>query len=181
MKIIIPCRYNTTMPKEIIFIGDSLIEFYDWAARFPDYRVHNMGRAGETVEGLLSRMQRESGSWPAPDCVFIMSGANNLAMQETGFIAEYREIIRMFQGKAPGARVFIHSVLPTLLPWITPEMVKYLNGYLRKLAEETGVTYLDVHSLFLEAGVRECLLEDGVHVSAKGYEIWSKAVEEALG
>jgi lysophospholipase L1-like esterase len=169
------------MPKEMILIGDSLIEFYDWAERFPAYTVHNMGRAGETVEGLLSRMERESGSWPSPDYVFIMSGANNLAMQETGFIAEYREIIKRFQAKAPDARIFVHSVLPTLLPWITPEMVTYLNGYIRKLAGETGVTYLDIHSLFLEAGVRECLLEDGVHVSARGYEVWSRAVEEALG
>jgi len=168
------------MPGEIIFIGDSLIEFYDWAARFPDYTVHNMGRAGETVEGLLSRMQRESASWPAPDYIFIMSGANNLAMRETGFIAEYREIINRFQAKAPVARIFIHSVLPTLLPWITPEMVTYLNGYLRKIADETGVEYLDVHSLFFEEGVRNCLLDDGVHVNARGYEIWSKAVEEVL-
>lgn len=168
------------MPKEIIFIGDSLIEFYDWDSRFLDYTVHNMGRAGETVEGLLARVQRESGSWPVPDYVFIMSGANNLAMQETGFIAEYREIIKRFQEKAPGARIFIHSVLPTLLPWITPETVKFLNRYIQKLADETGVAYLDVHSLFVDVGVRECLLEDGVHVSARGYEIWSKAVEEAL-
>jgi lysophospholipase L1-like esterase len=168
------------MLNRIIFIGDSLIEFYDWAERFPGYEVHNMGRSGETVEGLLSRMKRESASWPEADYVFIMSGANNLAMKETGFIAEYREIIKRFQKMLPEAKIFIHSVLPTLLPWTTTESVKYLNGYLTKLAVETRATYLDIHSLFMEAGVRECLLEDGVHVSPRGYEIWSKAVEEVL-
>jgi lysophospholipase L1-like esterase len=168
------------MPKEILFIGDSLIEFFEWAARFPEHRVRNMGRAGETVEGLLNRMNRELGGWPEFDYVFIMSGANNLAIEETGFIVEYREIIEKFQSQSPGAKIYINSILPTLLPWITPEMVKYINGYIKKLADETGTTYLDIHSLFIEAGVRECLAQDGVHISAKGYEVWSKVVEEAI-
>lgn len=168
------------MPKEILFIGDSLIEFFDWAARFPGHRVQNLGRAGETVEGLLNRMNREIGGWPRFDYVFIMSGANNLAIEETGFIAEYREIIRKFQAQSPGAKVYVNSILPMLLQWIPPEMIKYTNKYLRELAAETGATYLDIHSLFLEAGVRECLLEDGVHISEKGYEVWSKAVEEVI-
>lgn len=169
------------MSKELIFIGDSLVEFYDWAARFPSHGVHNMGRAGETVEGLLARLGREIGGWPAPDYVFIMSGANNVAMEETGFIAEYREIINKIKAKYPGAKVYVHSLLPTLLPWVTPETIRHVNGHLGKLAEETGAGYLDAHSLFLEAGVRDCLVEDGVHVSARGYEVWSRAVEEVIG
>ncbi len=169
--------FNSPMPKEIIFVGDSLIEFYDWAARFPGHRVHNLGRAGETVEGLLSRITRDLGGWPVPDFVFIMSGANNVAMEETGFIGEYRETINRIKAKAPGAKVYIHSILPMLLPWVTHEMVTHINGYLRKLAEETGAGYLDVNSLFVEAGVRECLVEDGVHISERGYEIWSKMIE----
>lgn len=169
------------MPKEIIFIGDSLIEFFDWAARFPAYKVHNMGRAGETVEGLLSRMERELDGWPVPDFVFIMSGANNVAMEETGFIGEYREIINKIKARFPGVHIYVHSLLPMLLPWVTPEMITHANGYLRRLAEETGTNYLDIHGLFLEAGVRECLVEDGVHISEKGYEVWSGVVEELIG
>jgi lysophospholipase L1-like esterase len=168
------------MPKDLVFIGDSLVEFFDWASRFRAHRAHNMGRAGETVEGLLARLGREIEGWPSPDYVFIMSGANNVAMEETGFVAEYREIIKRIKEEFPGARVYVHSLLPTLLPWVAPETIRQVNGRLRELARETGAGYLDVHSLFLEAGVRGCLVEDGVHVSAKGYEVWSRAVEEVI-
>ncbi len=167
--------------KEILFIGDSLIEFFDWAGRFPDHKVHNMGRAGETVEGLLNRMGRELDAWPAFDYVFIMSGANNIAIEETGFIAEYREIATRFKPQSPGAKVYINSILPTLMPWIRPELITQVNGYLKKVAEETEATYLNIHSLFLDAGLGACLLPDGVHISARGYEVWSGKVEEIIG
>ncbi|HDH01537.1 MAG TPA: GDSL family lipase, partial [Nitrospirae bacterium] len=42
--------------KDILFLGHSLIEFFDWQTRFPDHRVASLGVAGETVEGLLSRL-----------------------------------------------------------------------------------------------------------------------------
>ncbi len=142
--------------------------------------MHNLGRAGETVEGLLSRMGRELEGWPAPDYVFIMSGANNVAMEETGFITEYRDIIKQFRAKAPDAKIFVHSLIPMLLPWVTPEMITNVNGLLQKVAEETGAEYLDIHGLFVDSGVRDCLLEDGVHVSEDGYDIWSAKVEEVI-
>jgi hypothetical protein len=37
----------------ILFLGHSLIEFFDWQKRFPDHLAVNLGKAGESVEGLL--------------------------------------------------------------------------------------------------------------------------------
>ena len=68
--------------KKLLFLGDSLIEYYDWAERFADYDVHNLGIAGETVEGLASRLGRILRELKAPDIVFIMSGINNMAMED---------------------------------------------------------------------------------------------------
>jgi len=39
--------------KTILFIGDSLTEFFDWQKRFPGHKVVNLGSAGETVETLF--------------------------------------------------------------------------------------------------------------------------------
>ncbi len=44
--------------KNIVFIGDSLTGYFDWQKRFPDYDVKNLGIGGETVEGLMGRMDR---------------------------------------------------------------------------------------------------------------------------
>ncbi|MFH7326252.1 GDSL-type esterase/lipase family protein [Desulfurivibrio sp. C05AmB] len=165
--------------REIIFIGDSLIEYYDWNDRFPQHRVHNLGWSGETLEGLRTRV----GSYeqrPKPDFIFIMSGTNNIAREETGVIMTYREIINQFHNTFPDARIFIHSIPPMLLPWVKPEVITQVNDKLRQLADETGCGYVDIHTLFLQAGVEECLEEDGVHICEKGYEIWSALIEDIL-
>jgi len=41
--------------KRLLFIGDSLIEFFDWQGRFSDCLVKKLGRAGETVQEILAR------------------------------------------------------------------------------------------------------------------------------
>jgi lysophospholipase L1-like esterase len=51
------------------------------------------------------------------------------------------------------------------------------------MANQHGMTYLDLYSLFLdkEGGPDpELYEEDGVHLSGKGYTIWSRAVEDFL-
>jgi lysophospholipase L1-like esterase len=168
------------MAKDIILAGDSLIEYYDWQGRFPSHRVTNLGISGETVEGLLRRTGRIITGHPPSDLVFLMSGINNLAMEDSGFTGAYRQVVEGFSSAWPGARIYVNSLLPTLLPWIPPGDITTINLSLKKLAAGTGALYLDVHALFLKAGVKECLLEDGVHVSETGYTVWSGAIERIL-
>lgn len=172
------------MGKGLLFIGDSLVEFFDWAARFPKHTVYNMGIAGETVDGLYRRLERTVGNLNDVDMVFIMSGINNLAMDDKGFIRTYRKIIREMTGRFPSVRIFVHSLLPVLYPFISNDDVRSINLQLRTLAGDEGVCYLDIHSHFLDDGDNpdpSCLSDDGVHLSNKGYVVWSGEIEKLLG
>jgi lysophospholipase L1-like esterase len=165
---------------DILFMGDSLIEFFDWAGRFPGHRVANLGISGETVEGLHRRLEAIISTHPSADTVFLMSGINNLAMEDTAFPRAYGNIISRLSSAYPSAEVFVNSLLPTLMPWISPEGIVEMNTVLRDLAMKTGAVYLDIHSLFINSGLRQCLLEDGVHISGYGYEVWSGALAEII-
>jgi lysophospholipase L1-like esterase len=73
--------------------------------------------------------------------------------------------------------------LPVLFPWLSNDEIRDMNRQLKQMAEDENVLYLDIHSLFLEKGggtVKDYLLEDGVHVSEKGYLVWSEEVEKLL-
>lgn len=167
----------------LIFLGDSLIEYFDWQERFPEHKVANLGMAGESVEGLLSRVLRVKQSCPEADMIFIMSGINNVAMGDTGFIDFYRVVLERMTSAYPGAKIIVHSLLPVLMDFISNESVCRVNESLKKLAQDTKAEYLDIYSRFVDTKgrpVRENLLDDGVHVSREGYVVWSKVVEQVI-
>jgi lysophospholipase L1-like esterase len=171
------------MKKRLLFLGDSLIEYFDWEQRFPGYAVYNLGIAGETVEGLHERLNSIFRKIKQPDFVFIMTGINNLAMGGMNIVPVYRKIIEDIARNYPSARIFIHSLLPALFPFIASEDIRGMNVKLRHLSAEERVSYIDIHASFLDERGRPVaayLADDGVHVSDKGYEVWSGEIERLL-
>ena len=169
--------------KRLIFAGDSLTEWFDWQARFPGYAIENLGISGETVEGLLSRTGRIITGFPAPDFLFLMTGINNIAMQDYGIISPYRELLRRCQQGWPSTHIVAQSVLPVLLEWIEQWRIPEINAGLKELCRGLDVSYLDVYRSFTdESGVprEDLLMDDGVHLSTKGYEVWSAVVENYI-
>lgn len=167
----------------LLFIGDSLIEFYDWERRFPGHEVFNYGIAGESVEGLSSRLSGVLDKVLNPDFVFIMTGINNMAMGDRDFPESYRKIIGRIKAKSPSSKIFVQSLLPVFFPFISNDEILEMNMELRKMAEEESVFYSDIHAVFLNssgAPRTSYLLDDGVHLSEEGYRAWSAEIEKLL-
>jgi lysophospholipase L1-like esterase len=167
----------------LVFIGDSLTEWYDWQARFPGYGVLNLGIAGETIEGLVNRLDRIILALEDPDCIFIMTGINNVAMEDYEIIHEYKRIINRFFSVFRKTEIVIQSLLPADLPWLDKGVITALNKELKGLAGNFTAHYLDVYGAFIGPDgilIREYLADDGVHLSDKGYEVWALVVEGYL-
>ncbi len=168
---------------KLLFIGDSLIEFYDWERRFPGSEVFNFGIAGETAEGLFSRLGTILDKVASPDFIFIMTGINNLAMGDREFPRTYKKIIELIKAKSPSSKIFVHSLLPVLFTFISNDEIRQMNFELRKMADEEGATYSDIHTIFLDSSGsprKSYLLDDGVHLSEEGYSAWSAEIEKLL-
>ena len=174
--------YNVLMgdSKDIIFIGDSLIEWFDWLQRFPAHRVQNLGISGETVEMLLDRLCYVVEKHPKADMVFLMTGINNVAMEDADILSTYKSIVKHLREGYPEARIHLTSLLPTLLPWVEDKTITNLNALITELAGDMGAHYDDIYSLFKAKGVHDTLSEDGIHISARGYKGWADALEPAI-
>jgi lysophospholipase L1-like esterase len=168
---------------KLLFAGDSLIEYYDWQERFRDHKVANFGLAGESVQGLLGRIVKFPELFPEADMIFLMSGINNVAMGDTGFIGFYHVIVEKLLAAYPGSSVYVHSLLPVAVDFIDNGMIIDVNESLKKMAVELDVNFVDLHRRYaLGDGsfVKEYLLDDGVHLSRAGYEVWASVVEGIL-
>jgi len=169
--------------KDILFLGHSLINFFDWQARFPDHRVASLGVPGETVEGLLSRINGIIREYPHADLIFIMTGTNNVAMEEYDFLDAYREIIEKLSAAYPKAVIYVHSILPIMLEWIAGEDIQRVNQSIKEMTGKTGAGFLDIYRLFTDQegkAVKDYFLEDGVHLSDKGYSVWTGVLEKMV-
>ena len=167
----------------ILFLGDSLIEYFDWQQRFPDHRIGNFGNAGESVQGLLSRVMMIGETFVDADMVFIMSGINNIAMGDDDFIGFYKVIIEKLKAAYPSAVIVANSLLPVNMEFIKNDTVRKVNEALQELVNETGIEHLNIHDRFVDTKgrvIKEYLLDDGVHISNEGYNVWSMAVEEIV-
>jgi lysophospholipase L1-like esterase len=167
----------------ILFLGDSLTEYFDWQDRFPAQTVTNAGVSGETVQGLLRRLYAIVSNFEEPDFIFLMTGINNVAMEDYNIIEGYRQVVLVLQRYFSRAEIVVQSLLPVILSWVENREIPRLNTALKELAATLHITYLDVHGSFLDASGRpkaSCLLDDGVHLSDEGYRVWSGVVEEFL-
>ena len=168
----------------ILFVGHSLIEFFDWQRRFPGHNAINLGVAGETVEGLLSRLEHIIRSHPSADLIFLMTGLNNIAMDDFEFFGSYKKSIQKLSIAYPKAKIFVNSILPTLIEDIDNNSIISSNKTLKALAgEDNNTEYIDAYALFIDksdAPIEKYFSPDGVHLSNKGYEIWSDAIEKII-
>ncbi len=169
--------------KSLVFIGDSLTQWFDWQTRFPRYRVTNLGISGETVQGLLLRRERIRSQIDSPDYIFLMTGINNIANEQYDIVVPYREIVRNLATWHKEATIVVQSILPVDLTWISNTVIKDTNRRIAAIAAEYGAAYLDVFELFIDAeGIPKpgYLSDDGVHLASRGYTVWSEAIERFL-
>ena len=168
---------------KVLFLGHSLVEYYDWRERFPVHDVHNLGVAGETTGGLLARVDAVAEAHPAADLVLVMTGTNDVLMGDRSFLAVYRLLAEKLKETWRPARIVVFSVLPAHPEWIEVAAVAGINEELSETVDKAGAEFFDLTDRFLDEAGRvrlELLLEDGVHLSGEGYGVWSKAVAELL-
>jgi lysophospholipase L1-like esterase len=152
---------------DFVFTGDSIIEWMSATYYFPDLKISNQGIAGDTINGVLHRLNdayREN-----PDKLLVMVGHNDLVMRENSQAAltEYRRIcekIISYHLK----KVFITGLLP--IDFISVKTVVDFNNGLEKLSEDFGYTFIPVREAFINKnGKAKADLSDGLHLTKNGY------------
>lgn len=150
----------------------------------------NQGISGETSDGLLKRLTLLDRT--QPETVFVMIGINDLirGVSNEAILDNQRLIIQDLRWVHPNVQIIVQSILPhsgTKATWegrdrllqIPNSRIRELNRQLALLAQEEGVKFLDLYSLFTDAqgNLRLEFSTDGLHLNEKGYLVWRSALQ----
>lgn len=166
----------------IVFIGDSQVAYCNWNELLNRKDILNRGIAGDITAGVLARIEEVIRHNPTK--VFIQIGTNDLSMgiAEKQILADYSRVIEKIQEKSQ-AMIFINSILPVQdLPgeFYQNSEILSLNRALKQLCTEKQVNFIDLADKFTDdlGNLNQVLTNDGLHLNAKGYLIWSDILKK---
>jgi lysophospholipase L1-like esterase len=182
---------------DLLFVGDSITDWFYWPLRggeatggkvweanFAPLKPANFAIAGDTTQGVLWRMQNGELEGFKAKLIVLMLGTNNTASNPVGQIIDGdRLIVEEFKKQQPQAKVLVLGIFPrnsAQNPQQTPILnatIKAINIGLSQLADNKQVFYMDIGDKFLVNGlVPADIMADGLHPTAKGYQIWADAI-----
>jgi lysophospholipase L1-like esterase len=162
----------------IVAIGDSITfgqKLDDISKSWPDllkaagYEVESRGVPGDTTRLGLERFPRDVQD-DCPAQVIIQFGHNDANRWETDRARRSR-----------GAIPYLCTLTPSFRPEPHPTDCARYDQIIRRVADEEGVTIIDVRAAFsAELDVRSLLMEDGLHLSEAGHQVYADAVQRVL-
>lgn len=168
----------------VVMIGDSLTEYGDWDHLLKGFKVLNLGISGETARGLYLRMPLIKEALIEGDRLFIMSGINDILMDEDDVVFYLDKVVQSLKDISFEVSITLQTILPVCGDFLHYlEVIGRNNSRLKSLAEQHGVGFLDIYSDFIDElsrPIERLFTDDGVHLSDAGYEAWAKRLRECL-
>jgi lysophospholipase L1-like esterase len=173
---------------KILFVGSSSFTLWkDVQSYFPSYPVINRGFGGSALTDVIR--YADDVIFPyQPKQIVIYCGENDFAASDTvsteTVVSRFTKLFSMIRAKDDMVPVVYISMKPS--PSRKHLMAKFdtankaIEGFLK---QQQNTAFIDVyHSMLKPDGtpMDDIFLEDKLHMNAKGYAIWQKAIEPYL-
>ena len=185
----------------LVFLGDSITQGWGgagkeaWAKYWAPMGAANFGIGGDRTEHVLWRLDNGNFDGLKPKLVVLMIGTNNTGhkgrpqKELNGAIYDctaqqtadgVRAILDRLHAKTPDTKVLLLGIFPR---GATPEdsyrkQNEATNALFAKFADGQKVHFMDIGKTFLGEGgtLSKDIMPDLLHLSPKGYDMWSEAI-----
>jgi lysophospholipase L1-like esterase len=169
----------------VAFVGSSSIRLWNLKTSFPDVNAVNLGFGGSQVPDQTHFAPRLVLPL-APRAVVFYAGDNDIHAGRTP--EQVREDFAEFVGRVhadlPKARVLFVAIKPSPARWKQFKRQTEANALVKRACAGDGrLAFVDVVPAMLGPDGKpdpDLFVADGLHLSAKGYELWTAAVTKAL-
>lgn len=179
---------------QIVFVGDSITDLYKLDSYYADLDLasYNRGIGGDTTQGVIERLNVSIFDI-MPSKIVLMIGTNDVNgnVQNEKILSNYRIIFDEIKKNQPTVDVFVMSIIPQnkdiekaagIDVTKNNKTIKYLNSEIKNLCGEYGYSFLEFYDLLLdeEGYLDKEYSDDGLHLNAAGFEIWTEVLKPYL-
>ena len=180
-------RKQMPAPGGVLFVGSSSIRLWKTLARdFPGVPVISRGFGGSTIRDSTRYAPKIVLPYK-PKTIVFYAGDNDLAQGRSprGVLEDYKAFVRTVHAELPETRILFIAVKPSPARWKLVEAQREANRLVREFSEADAkrLRYVDVFTPMLGEDGKpraELYVKDELHLSDKGYELWTGLVKTQL-
>ena len=97
---------------------------------------------------------------------------------------DFERFVRGVHAKLPQTRILYIGIKPSPLRWLQVDRMRLANDIMKAICQrDDRLAYLDLDNPMLgwdEKPRRDLYVEDGLHLSPQGYQLWTAAIRPYL-
>ncbi len=165
---------------DIVFFGDSLTYYGNFASVFPDKVVCNLGLRGDTIQGMIDRVEQVR--MLEPNQVFLMAGINDVAnCSVEDFVKQYETLVLKLKEQVLSACIVIQSMLPVndkdFKTSCNNQQIVAYNEAISRVSHNYRLPYIDLFTEYANYGILEKNMTiDGIHLKPLFYQKWINCI-----
>jgi lysophospholipase L1-like esterase len=184
---------------DLLFLGDSITEGWRWDKgglkiwnqNYAPRRAADFGVGWDRIQNLLWRIQHGELDGLRPKAVVLLIGTNNAGNEDDGkprnsnaeIVEGISVVLKELRTRLPGSKVLLLGIFPRgTKDDPVRDQVREINSQLAKLADGKTVKFMDLGDKFVspDGTLSREIMPDLLHLSEKGYQIWSDAMDPTL-
>lgn len=178
-------RQNSCPRDAVLFVGSSSIRHWQTADAFPGMPVVNRGFGGSVISDATHFAPRIVVKY-RPRFIVFYSGDNDIA---AGFspqrvFADFHDFAELVHKELPDTRIIYLPIKPSLARWNKWPQMQEANALVAQLAQQDDrLEIVDTATPLLGPDGqprKELFLNDGLHLSARGYAVWNEVLAPFL-
>lgn len=169
----------------VVFVGSSSIRLWDLKKYFPGVSALNRGFGGSVIPDSTAHVNLLVIKHK-PRTVIFYAGDNDIAAGRTPqqVFDDYKAFVQKVQAALPATRIAFIAIKPSIQRWALIDNIRAANALVLEFARsDERLGFVDVDGPMLgwdEKPRKDLFVADGLHMTAKGYELWTSLVRPFL-
>lgn len=179
-------RSNPPPSNGIVFAGSSSIRMWNSLPEtLKGFPVIKRGFGGSELSDAIAFAHRIILPYK-PSIVYVYEGDNDISKGKTPerVLADFKKLTGMIHKELPDCRIGFIAIKPSISRRHLMEKMNQANQLIRTYCQSNPrLEFIDIYTPMLtEDGEPDPTLfvSDGLHLNAKGYEVWMKVIHESL-